>query len=298
MKQIQINEAIQRIRQMEAIFDILLAAESDPASLWENEHFRTDLSALINYYENGTWLQDYTLDEQDLLPPDLKRGVLSQDAVFDFLERIKGIHNLPGKGSTMNNTDYNWDKTLHIHTTGRDDAMADNYRFPYEPTPYSVLERLSESGYISQEDVVLDYGCGKGRVGFFLAHETGARVIGVEYDDRIYEGALRNRETSGMKDTVDFVLGRAESCPVTGDVNRCYFFNPFSVEILHRVLSRIIDSWYEYPRELLLFFYYPSDEYIAHLMTVDELNFEDEIECDDLFPGKNARERIMIFSLG
>jgi hypothetical protein len=36
---------------------------------------------------------------------------------------------------------------------------------------------------------------------------------------------------------------------------------------------------------------------MAYLMTVDELEFYDEIECDDLFEGKDHRERIMIFQL-
>ena len=46
----------------------------------------------------------------------------------------------------------------------------------------------------------------------------------------------------------------------------------------------------------MLYFYYPADEYISCLMTVEELEFYDEIECDDLFTG-DARERIMIFTL-
>jgi hypothetical protein len=63
-------------------------------------------------------------------------------------------------------------------------------------------------------------------------------------------------------------------------------------------MARIIESYYENPREMLLFFYYPSDEYISYLMTVDELEFYDEIDCGDLFGNKDARERIMIFALG
>ena len=59
--------------------------------------------------------------------------------------------------------EYNWDKLLKIKTTGRDDSKADQYRYPYEPTPYSVLERLANSGNIRKNHVVLDYGCGKGR---------------------------------------------------------------------------------------------------------------------------------------
>ena len=53
-----------------------------------------------------------------------------------------------------------WDKLLKIHTTGTDNTDADQYRYPYEPTPYSVLERLGNSGWIRKENTLLDYGCG------------------------------------------------------------------------------------------------------------------------------------------
>ena len=192
------------------------------------------------------------------------------------------------------NKELNWDNLLHIHTGGRDDLKADQYHHPYEPTPYCVLERLAESGLIGPEDTVLDYGCGKGRVDFFLAKETGAKTIGIEYDERIYADALENQSTAKAK--AEFVLANAEHYEVPGDVTCCYFFNPFSVEILHKVMARIVQSWYDCPREIMLFFYYPADEYISYLMTVEELEFYDEIECDDLFTG-DARERIMIFTL-
>ena len=62
-------------------------------------------------------------------------------------------------------------------------------------------------------------------------------------------------------------------------------------------MARVIESYYENPREMLLFFYYPSDEYVSYLMTVDEIAFYDEIDCWDLFEGDNPRERIMIFEM-
>ena len=190
-----------------------------------------------------------------------------------------------------------WDAALRIQTCGRDEWGADAYHHPYEPTDYCVLERLAKSGFFGEGDVVLDYGCGKGRVGFFLSYRTKAKTIGIEYDERIYQGALENRKTTISRVKPDFVLTRAEEYEVPPDINRCYFFNPFSVEILHKVMARICDSWYENPREMFLFFYYPADEYISYLMTVDELEFYDEIECDDLFAGNDPRERIMIFQL-
>jgi len=195
----------------------------------------------------------------------------------------------------MENHEKTWDASLRIQTCGRDELGADEYHHPYEPTPYSVLERLANSGLIGKDDVVLDYGCGKGRVGFFLSYQTKAKTIGIEYDERIYERALENQKTAKAK--ADFVLTRAEEYELPAEVNRCYFFNPFSVEILNKVMARILESWYEYPREMLLFFYYPADDFLAYLMTVDELEFYDEIECDDLFAGNAQRERIMIFQL-
>lgn len=191
-----------------------------------------------------------------------------------------------------------WDKLLRIRTSGRDDSRSDQYRYPYEPTPYSVLERLAFSGYIGKKNTLVDYGCGKGRVDFFLSYQTRCRSIGIEYDERIFETAAENQKTAVSAGRVKLVLQNAETYVVPETADRFYFFNPFSVEILRSVLERIKESYYEHPREMLLFFYYPSDEYVSHLMTMDELTFLDEINCRDLFDGENSRERILVFQIG
>lgn len=196
----------------------------------------------------------------------------------------------------MENQEQYFDRLLKIRTCGRDDTNADQYNYPYEPTPYCVLERLANSGLIRKNNMVIDYGCGKGRVDFFLSSQCRCKSTGVEYDQRIYQGAMENLEKT-RTGRVQFILGKAEDYELPPESDRFYFFNPFSVEILFTVLNRIETSYYENPREMLLFFYYPSDEYIAHLMTHDLLSFYDEIDCEDLFPGSNQRERIIIFSI-
>ena len=75
-----------RIRRMEAIFDILLSA--DPSTLPTDPILAPMLEELTAYYDSPQWLADYEADEQGLLPPDLKRGVLSQDGIFNFLATI------------------------------------------------------------------------------------------------------------------------------------------------------------------------------------------------------------------
>ena len=130
-----------------------------------------------------------------------------------------------------------------------------------------------------------------------MSGQTNAAAIGIEYDERIYRDAVENRKTAVFGGRTEFVLARAETYEVPAEVDRCYFFNPFSVEILHKVMARIIESYYDAPREILLFFYYPSEEYVSYLMTVDELDFYDEIPCGDLFGGNDQRECVLIFSL-
>ena len=75
-EQARIQTAIDRIRSMEALFDSLLERQDRQSS---------DYALLQEYYHGGQWQQDYELDEQGKLPEDLKRGVLSQDAVYLFL---------------------------------------------------------------------------------------------------------------------------------------------------------------------------------------------------------------------
>lgn len=190
-----------------------------------------------------------------------------------------------------------WDKLLKIKTSGRDDSNSDQYRYPYEPTPYCVLERLANSGLIGKRNVVLDYGTGKGRVCFYLSYQTRCQSVGIEYDERIFTEAMKNKEMAVSNSRTSFQRKAAEGYPVPKEIDRCYFFNPFSVELLQKVLARIYESFYENPRELFLFFYYPSDEYISYLMTQEQLMFVDEIDCMDLFEGRNQREKILVFEV-
>ena len=113
----------------------------------------------------------------------------------------------------MTDKEHSWDKLLQIQTGGRNESGADQYHHPYEPTSYRVLERLVASRLIHKRNVVLDYGCGKGRVDFFLSYRTKANTIGIEYDARIYQAALENRSTVISRVKPRFVCAGAEEYP-------------------------------------------------------------------------------------
>ena len=67
---------IERVEQYERLFDEALV-QPDPEKL----------QLLNTYYTSGQWRDDYEADERGELPPDLKRGVLSQDGLYDLVER-------------------------------------------------------------------------------------------------------------------------------------------------------------------------------------------------------------------
>ncbi len=87
-----IQTVIERVRRMENYFDVLQnVLNEDPDALREDASMKAILWILKRYYDSGQWLQDYELDEKGLLPDGLKRGVLAQDTLYDFFDRIKDI---------------------------------------------------------------------------------------------------------------------------------------------------------------------------------------------------------------
>lgn len=70
---------LERIAVMEAAFDRAVAAQA------AGRMNAPEFPMLAAYMDSGEWLQDYEADEAGLLPADLKRGVLSQDALYNLL---------------------------------------------------------------------------------------------------------------------------------------------------------------------------------------------------------------------
>ena len=78
---------IRRIQDMESILDEGTETIGTLArALDRYEALLPRLQILEDYYTGGQWMQDYEEDREKRLPPDLKRGVLSEDAVFDLLQ--------------------------------------------------------------------------------------------------------------------------------------------------------------------------------------------------------------------
>ena len=186
-------------------------------------------------------------------------------------------------------TDREWDRRLGVQTAGREDERGGRC-MPYEPTPYAVLERLAAQGGLKRADHLLDVGCGKGRVAFFLAEAVGCRVMGIDHSEKLIAMAEANRARFAYPDRVRFLWERAERLD-PGDATAAFFFNPFSERVLGGVLRRLAGA------RRRLFFYYPVDNYLDCLAAWPGLTRAGEIDCRDLFDGENPRERILIYDM-
>ncbi len=84
---------LQRIAAMEAAFDRTAAAvQALEKALDEYETIKVDIDRLTDYLETNAWREDFEADETGLVPKDLKRGVLSEDGLYNLLGDIVSLH--------------------------------------------------------------------------------------------------------------------------------------------------------------------------------------------------------------
>ena len=77
---------IARIQQMEEVFDAAISSLAKfDAALGEFEEAQDDLFAFADYYGSEDWFEDFDASADGILPPDLKRGVLSEDLPYDAI---------------------------------------------------------------------------------------------------------------------------------------------------------------------------------------------------------------------
>lgn len=108
----ELAEQIVRIAKMEALFtqceeavrQLRQALENeasinpDLVVLFDYKDLTSSFSILEAYYTSPAWRTDFEADEAGLLPPDLKRGVLSEDGIYNLLEEYKRLEEELKKG--------------------------------------------------------------------------------------------------------------------------------------------------------------------------------------------------------
>ena len=85
-------EQMERITYMEQILDETTEAVSSLSEALEKySAIQEKLQELITYYSSEQWRQDFDDDSAGKIPSNLKRGILSEDAVYNLLADVTDL---------------------------------------------------------------------------------------------------------------------------------------------------------------------------------------------------------------
>lgn len=192
------------------------------------------------------------------------------------------------------------DRSLHITTTGLEEKPIQSSHYNhYEATPYLILDALFDEYKLEMSDCFVDYGCGKGRVLFYVHNRFHNSVTGIEMNNQLYHKSLKNKayymqKASSRAGSIQITCCKAEEYEVKKYENRFYFFNPFSLEIFRKVVNNIVRSVEQENREVELILYYPTSKYIKYLETSTSFELIQEIKIPWLNK-INKDERFLIY---
>ncbi|KXH80664.1 methyltransferase [Sporosarcina sp. HYO08] len=194
------------------------------------------------------------------------------------------------------------DRMLRIQTVGvREWHHQSSHYNRYEATPYVALEALFDAYPLKKTGQIVDFGCGKGRLAFYVHHRLDGSITGVEMNGQLFRQAMENlvsytAKKKSSKGVIRFEQLLAENYNVERSDQCFYFFNPFSIQIFRKVVYNILHSVETDNRTVDIILYYPTDEYIEFLE--DESPFERlmEVQVPGLYE-MNANERFLLFRL-
>ena len=195
-----------------------------------------------------------------------------------------------------------YEKLLNIKTSGEQKIFNESMHYNrYEPTAYSALEILSKEYAFTAEDNIVDFGCGKGRLNFYINHFFNSTITGIEMNAFFYKEAIENKRNylkkhKNKKININFLNCFAEEYTISQHDNKFYFFNPFSIQIFIKIIRNILISMEEYERKIDLILYYPSDDYIYFLENNTGFVLWDEIKLP-YFYDNDPRQSFLVYRL-
>lgn len=136
----------------------------------------------------------------------------------------------------------------------------------YQPTMALSFKRLLDTVPLPPESVLVDFGCGKGRV-LLLAVLRGIRkAVGIEFSPELCEIARKNikivEQATGSRLDITVIEGDVTHYEIEDDQNVFFLFNPFDDVVLEAVVKNIKKSLQGKPREIAIIYYNPVHSHI------------------------------------
>ncbi|HBU12363.1 MAG TPA: hypothetical protein DEB31_06450 [Clostridiales bacterium] len=128
----------------------------------------------------------------------------------------------------------------------------------YERTTKKHLSMLF-SRFADKSLPVLDIGCGKGFVLYWLNKLGFSRVDGIECDQAMVAVANRNLAVAGLADQSKVFHVDARAFSGYDDYQVIYMFHPFKERIMRDVVKRLEESLTRAPRQFVVVYFYPVE---------------------------------------
>lgn len=198
--------------------------------------------------------------------------------------------------------DSHYERLFNIKTTGEQQGFYESHHYNrYEATSYFALETLFKEYSLCSNDCIVDFGCGKGRLSFYINYYYNCKITGIEMNNNYFDICINNKKNylknyNKEKNKIEFLNIFAEEYKISSTDNKFYFFNPFSVQLFMKVINNILISLEKSPRDIDLILYYPSDEYIYYLENYTGFLLYKEIELPNLSIN-DKRQKFSIYRL-
>lgn len=188
---------------------------------------------------------------------------------------------------------------LNIRTTGLREWRKETHYHRYEATPYKALDELFKVYKLERSDRVVDFGCGRGRVSFYIHNRFKIPVTGVEVNDLTFDEALDNKRSyryiaKDIEAPIQFDYALAEQYDVSETDNVFYFFNPFSVDIFKKVVHNILNSVKVNNRPIDLILYYPTGSYKNFIAKNTPFKLMNKVKVPD---ARDRKEKFLVYRL-
>ena len=154
------------------------------------------------------------------------------------------------------------EKKYNIATTGADELKSlskkgidTSHATMYMPISYMLIEEIFRQIPSTSKKHFLDIGCGKGRAMCVAAHNGFNTITGVDFSKNLCEDAFVNlQRTKEQFPALQYavITKDAMNFEIPAEVDCIFLFNPFDVVIMGAVVSNIMESIQDHPREIVV----------------------------------------------
>lgn len=136
----------------------------------------------------------------------------------------------------------------------------------YQPTMALSFNRLLDTIPLPPDSVLVDFGCGKGRVLLLAVLRGIKKAVGIEFSPELCRIAESNikivEKATGSRLDIEVIEGDATDYEIEDEQNVFFFFNPFDDVILEAVVKNMERSLQRKPREIAIVYYNPVHSHV------------------------------------